>query len=540
MGLGRFIPQGARDALAKFIETHPAEDRASDVQMAVDSSNVFGNPSSGYRSPTTNAPLVDLRDARPTQRKEAVKNSRFLRAKLGIVKALFENTSRYTLGRGLTPSSSCEDREWAKKADDVFYLVTSSKKFDIREDLTFTAMQKVILPDVMCDGDCGAAPVRDGEGRPRLQLFPSDAIGDHYGSGPSYFDRDGAKWNDGILRTREGTPVAYRILKDPRWRFQFPKERPYFDYPSAYFYHIGRADRINANRPLPWLHHGDQSAVNILDLNALEMAAAKLNSYFAACIKTVGGQVPEGWEDILSREDEDVATQDADGNSDTKTIERTYANLFGGAAIPVLDTNEELQFFNNARPSQTFAGFIDYLIGDIAVGFGIPKEFVWSLSGLAGPQARLVLQQADWFFADIADMLIADFCQPVWEGVIQDAMTRGILDPPAADTNWRAVQWQGPGSLTIDKGRDGKLHLDMIKSGLGRRSSWHEMTGKNGDAELRKSVEEIRKIMDMCDEMGVPHHYFFGKDLTPANGSPATPEEVANALEDRQQMIGEE
>lgn len=485
---------------------------AGPVNMA-DSSTTFGNPTSGFRSGATYKPMRELRDAKPLERREAIKTSRTLRAKLGIIKALFENTSRYALGRGLMPTSSCADTEWAKMADEIFAMKTGTKEFDVREELTFAQMQKLLLPDIMCDGDAGAAPVRDERGQPRIQLFPSEAIGDVYGS--SYFsNRDG--WRDGILRNAEGRPIAYRILKEQT--IGRTGGQPYFDYPARTadgargFYHIGRTDRINANRPLPWLHHGDQSAINILDLNALEMAAAKLNSYFAASITTKNGEPPSSMQDMLSHEVKTIQSVDAAGTATTEQKEQKLINLFGAAALVPLAEDEEMNFFKNERPSTTFTGFIDYLISDIATGFGVPPQFIWGVTGLAGPYARLVLQQADWFFADVADMLICDFCQPVWEDIIADAMNRGELRAPRPGTNWRAVQWQGPGSMTIDKGRDGKLFRDMVLAGMGRRSTWHELNGKNGETENRKAIEEIRRLMDLCDEMGVPHAYFFGKD----------------------------
>lgn len=470
----------------------------------------FGNATTGYRT-RSSASLVDMRDARPIERRESMRNSRFLRAKLGLVKALYANSTRYALGNGLRPSSNCVDEDWAAMADTLFLEWASKKTYDIREELNFFQAQKVVLPDVMCDGDAGAAPVRDFDGVPRVQHFPSDVIGDSagasiFGGSPS------TKWRDGILRNSVGTPVAYRVLRDPNDRIQRPEARAFWDYPTRGFWHIGRTDRINANRPLPWLHHGDQAATNILDLNVLEMQAAKLNSYFAAAIKTADGGMPAGITELLTKETENVVTgTDADGNTVTTPTERTYLNLMGGAGVPVLEPGEELQFFRNERPSTTFAGFIDYLVADIATGFGVPWQFVWGMTGLAGPHARLVLQQADWFFSDCADMLVSDYCQPVWESFISEAMNSGQLRPPAPGANWRTVQWQGPGALTIDKGRDGKMYLDMIANGMHRRTAWHEMTGKDGKSELRKTVAEVRYIIDLCETAGVPVEYVLGK-----------------------------
>lgn len=494
----------------------------------------FGDSTHGARTRPTGT-LAEMRDAKPRARREAMANSRFLRAKLGVVKALYDSTARYSLGTGLLPKSYCEDEEWGKRADEMFLDWASRHTYDVREGMDFFRAQKVVFPDVQCDGDAGAVPVRDLDDEPRVQHFPSELIDD--ATGPSVFAPEGssARWREGILRSAVGTPIAYRVLREPelgRYGVGLSGQRRYWDYPARNFWHVGRPDRLNANRPLPWLYYGDQAAVNILDLNTLEMQAAKLNSYFAAAIrKAEGGGMPAGFLELMERETETVpAGTDEEGNPQTREIERSYLNLFGGAGIPVLEPGEELQFFKNDRPSTTFAGFMEYLVADIATGYGIPWQFVWGLVGLAGPAARLVLQKADWFFTDSASVMVSHYCQPIWESYVGDRMNRGLLRAPRPGTNWRAVQWQGPGSLTIDKGRDGKLYLDLVKNGMGTRTAWFEMTGKNGAAEIRRVVREIREIMEICGAEGVPVEYVLGDQAARLARAGADAEEVAEAL----------
>lgn len=514
-----------------------------DGEVAQPQASVFGEPSSGFRSSAEGHSLTDLRVARPVERQRAVKASRFLRAKLGVIRALVENTARYSLGRGLAPTSLVP--EWGKRADEYFESVTGRKGFDVREECNFRQMQKLVLPDVITDGDAGAAPVRDAEGNPRLQMFPGDAIGNGM-TGLDVRPGGGRRWVDGVLRSAEGTPLAYRVMVGAQDGWSVGPRR-YRDFPAEFFHHVGRPDRIGANRPLPWLYHGDQSAVNILDLNALEMAAAKLNSYFAGSIKTAGGDLPTSMEDMLAKETKSFATEKegTDGpEAAVKETQQRLVNLYGAAALIPLKDDEEFEFFKNDRPSTTFTGFIDYLVSDIAVGFGVPPQFVWALTGMAGPQARLVLQQADWFFEDVADMMVCDFCQPVWEGVVADGMNRGLVPPPPRGVDWRAVQWQGPGSMTIDKGRDGKLFRDMVLTGMARRSTWHEMNGRNGERENRAAIDEIADLLAYCEEKGVPPEYFFGKDFAAPGGGDGggsggpDPEEVARALLEEMEREG--
>ena len=498
----------------------------------------FSPPPSGYNSQVTYSPLRDYRDVRPQDRRDAVKVSRYLRAKLGLVKALFENTARYSLGRGLVPSSSCLDEEWARLADEYFHTVTHRKEFDVREELTFYGMQRLLLPDVMCDGDAGVAKVRGEDGNPQLQIFPTEAIGNAIGE--AIYDPMGT-WREGILRNAAGKAIRFRVLKETRREVApivaMPEgSRRYYDYQARDFLHLGRTDRINANRPMPWLYHGDGCALQILDLNTLEMETRKLHAFFAGTLESESGAPPVSMEDLLSRELDSVRDVAPDGTVGTKTVERDFLNIHGAANMIPLARGEKANFFKDGRDATSFTDFIEYMVTDIAMGFGVPREFIWGLASLSGPSARLVLQQADWFFSDAADMLVTKFCQPVWEAVVADGMNRGQLDPPQTG-NWRAVSWQGPGSMTIDKGRDGKLYLDLVRSGMGTRSAWFEMTGKDGRTEMRKAIEELRWAMDECDRRGVPYSLFFGPEVAQALQGGATPEEIADEVR-RQQEEG--
>lgn len=481
--------------------------------------------SGGTRTNATYMPMRQLREARPIDRRDAIKSSRFLRNRLGLVKALFENTARHAVASGLSPSADSGDKEWDLRADDYFETIAARRTFDVREEQTFYSMQGMILPDMMCDGDCGGAKVRDERFQPRVQLFPAEAMGDAAGASM----QNG--WREGILRDAVGRPLRYRILKDPL-PCQLQASR-YYDYPAAEFMHIARFDRININRPMPWLSHGKESCLDILDLTALEKVAAKINSYFAAVITTPTGEAPMGIEDALFSEQEEIPTEQSDGTKATKPVTRRYGDFIGGAAIPVLEEGEKFEPFISNRPSVTFSGFIDWLINDIAWGFGVPPQFVWTVLGMSGPNARMILQQADWFFRHLQEILISTFCQPVWEGVIEDALNRGVLPLPKKPSGWRNVQWQGPQSMSIDKGRDGKLFETLVKSGMLSRAEWHEMSGKHGRRQRFRIMDEIAEDIAYCQSKKIPLELYFGThpgQLLSEPGRSSDPEAVAEAV----------
>lgn len=495
----------------------------------------FGTGNSGMRSSAAFWPLRDLREAKPQDRRTSQQTSRWLRNRLGLVKALMEGSARHALGEGLSPSANSGDTEYDKRADDLFDQIANRKGFDIRQEHTFYRMQPLLLQDMICDGDAGAAKVRSPDNRPCLQLFSAEAI-DNTGT-----EAMSEGWREGILRNLEGAAIKYRIIKE-NLPGQYSGPRRHWDYRADEFLHLARFDRLNINRPMPWLNHGHGSCVTMLDLRELELKVAVLNSYFAGAITTPDGETPDAILEAVATRRGSKTHQTADGTTTTEETVRKYAEFFGGAALPVLKEGEKLEFFKNDRASTTFTGFIDWLVNDIAWGLGVPPQFVWTVMGMTGPNARLILQQSEWFFKHLQSLMVERFCQPVWESLIAEALNRGILKAPKPGAVWNAVHWQGPQSMTIDKGRDGQLFKELVNGGMMSRSEWHEMNAKHGRNHRRRIIDELAEDLAYCQEKKVPMEIYFGTapgqmgaaGATPPQGDPRkTAEAVVNMLEEQ-------
>lgn len=472
----------------------------------------FGTGNTGLRTNTTWLPVRDLREARPQDRRESIKTSRWLRNRLGLAAALFEGSARHAIGSGLSPTTDSGDMEYDKRADDHFETLANTRAFDIREEHTFYSLQKPVLSDMMCDGDCGAAKVRDDAGAKRLQLFPTEAIGN------TGTERPLEGWRDGIRRNLAGTPLQYRILKEPTPGNYAPGK---FDYFPDQFLYIANHNRININRPMPWLNHGHGCAISILDLRELELKRAALNAFFAAVITTPDGEAPDPIADALIQRRSSKTTQKSDGTTTTTDTTRTFADFAGGAAMPVLRTGETINFLKNDGQSATFTGFLDWLVNDIAWGFGVPPQFVWSILGMTGPNARLILQQSDWFFKHLQEIMIQCYCQPIWESIIGDALNTGALTLPKHGGNWKNVRWQGPQSMSIDKGRDGTMYQGMVNSGMLARSEWHEANGKAGRRARTRIIDELAEDIQYCQTKAVPIELYFGTHPGQMSGPPS-------------------
>ena len=449
-----------------------------------DSANDLGN-----RTSTITFPLDSRKEIRPEERRRLIKKSRSLRNNLGLVRRLINGTTRYSLGRGLIPSAATSDKDFNVAADAYFDRWAMSTLCDVSGRMNFYQMQRVICREMFTDGEVFAGQVKDSDDRCQLQLLKTERVGP--APGGNALD----PYEDGIECDAQNTPLSYGVLSyDARGAVRRVNTS------AEDVIHIYDPERIGQRRGLPWLYHGQNSLLDILDITAFEKAAVKLHSYFAAAITTPTGKAPNG-----VRQRAAAATSSGDAAADAES--RQYESFLGGAAIPVLKKGEEIKFFTSDRPSLTFAGFIDFLVRDIAWGFGVSPEFIWSVAGLGGANTRFILQDSEWFFDEVRQLLIDIFCQRVYSWVSANGILNSEL-PMSKDPLWHACNWQGPPSLTVDRGRDGRLFIELVKNGMMSRQDWWSALGKDGLKMRRAVIDELAEDISYCQEKSVPIGYY--------------------------------
>jgi capsid protein len=479
------------------------------------------------RTSTTGMPTDSRREITMRTRLELVKKSRWLNNNLGLFRRFTNGTSRYAVGSGIVHIPDTQDKVFNKAADKYFEDWASNEIMcDVRGRVSFWRMQKYLLRAMVRDGDSFVlkTPTKDQvmadgrtvPGRPQLQWLESTMIGNRqFLSNVNGFDDEG--YRDGILATAQSKAIRYKILQDTSALMMDQAGDP-VTVPAEAMRHLFDSERATSLRGLPWGYHGMNSGLDILDLTTLEKQANKLHSAMAAVIKRRSGDKKAGFGSGLRQ----VETTGADG----KKKVTTYENFAGGAGVLNLDLDEEFDLKTSNRTNNTFTGFIDFLVRDMAWGLGVPPEFIWSVAGLGGPEARLILEDAKWFFEEVQDLMVDLLCRPIYTWVISRAILRGEL-PPCSDPEWWTCHWQGPAKVTIDLGKEGALELQFLASGCGTWEEFWAKRGKNGRLMVHKRIDEIADAMEYAKskkgpghEDGVPFEYVITqKPGTPSDGN---------------------
>lgn len=465
-----------------------------------------GADSSPTRTSTSGHPIDSRREFPQATRHELLKKSRWLRNNMGLVKRMVKGVARYSVGSGLSHIPATGDKEFNKRADAYFEAWASSPGLsDVRGKMSFWKMQDFVAQALIGDGEIFALKVNNplmvrkpgDPGCPAIQLMETQLCADPLlSSAPR---TDGFK--EGIKRNEWGATVEYRFLRDRK-----PGEMDnlaFTDQPAPSVLHVMDNDRVDQLHGITWLHHGENCAIDILDLKALEKAAVKVHSTFAAAIKRkdAGAQQTRSFSGDLKK------GQPARPGGPVVS----YENFAGGAAMLNLGDGEEFQLLTSNRPQMTWTAFLDYLVRDIAWGLGVSPEFIWAVSGMGGANTRFILEDAKWFFEYVQRILVETFCQPVYAWVIADAIEQGLLEPPSQEfaADFAKCLWQGPAKITVDIGREGNLEIERLRNGL---TSWDDIyaaRGQSGRKMISKRIDELKEVMDECKEKGVPFELLF-------------------------------
>lgn len=502
------------------------------------------------RGTEVTVPLKRLHDMTPMERRTSIQRSRFIENRLGLGRALIEGSSRYSIGSGISSFASTGDQAFDDEVNRFTdALFEDRENFDLRGELDFYEMQEVVCPAMMVDGDCGFAKILSRDpvsgrilGRPGIQLFTTDQI---ESLSPGIRDAPG-EFLEGIQRNEYGRITKYRVLQNPLpgqmpLRFGHTNGRQdYRDYERRDFGLVLDPKRIGISRGIPWTHHAQASAITMMDLKTLEESAAYLNAFFGAVIETPDGEVPRGFESMVFNTRGNQTSENPTSAEDaTTTTEgyRQYANFMGGVMIPVMKKGESLKMVASTRPSNTFTGFMDWCVNDIAWGFGIPPSFVWAIAGAKGPEVRQTLIQADWFFQYIMRRMVSRFCKPIRDWIIDYGLVTRQINGGRMPSNGASpylCRWHGPRKLTIDEGREGKLEIERIKAGLGTEEEYHARRGEDGAIVARKRIREIARNKQWCKEDGVDYREFCaaqpGQDT--GQGNATDPDTLRQMLEE--------
>lgn len=401
-------------------------------------------------------------------REQTAALSRHLIANMGSVRGPVFDLTRYSIGEGLVPQSQAEN----EKAGDEYeaYFQDWSERCDVSGKFTFWELQKIASRAVDGDGDVGAHDVISSpRADHQVQLIEGHRIENPKDSGDS---AKAAGWHDGVLTNDVGRPLQYSVREGKDgWR----------PIAADYFTLLMDPDRCDQDRGLSALSHGIENAFDGSDILTFSKIGVKMREAIGFAIYTETGTHDSG----LGLIQEGFSAADT-GSFAMDTLQ--------AGMIPRLKQNERIADIQSSRPSPVFTGYLDYLIRDLAIGLGLPFEFVWNPAALNGTSQRFVLSKAQRRFAE-RQTLIRKWVQREWNLVIGRAIARKELPN---DKRWRKITLQRPAKITVDVGREAQQNREDMKFGV--RTMAEDVGERGADGDWKDVRNQLtREVDDLLD-----------------------------------------
>jgi capsid protein len=356
------------------------------------------------------------------------------------------------------------------------YLKAWFQRCDITGRHSLQCLTQLVFRSLLVDGDCGVIVVRNG-GELKLQTVTADRIGkdtDLDSLDPFYIG--------GITIDQVGRPVNYRVFsRDKMGRYLDPQE-----ISADMFCHVANYTRPDEYRGRSVLAAILDDAQDVADLIEYEKLAARWASSQAGVVKTESGA------------DDDMASV-LRGDKDNFGNDIKLTALEPGR-INYLATGESMEVFrNDNRPAVAFANFVQYLENRMCRALGASARVILDRTS-AGPEARKDLRQAERTFDFWRRQLEVQFLNKVVHYALMDAVAKNELPSRAEIING---QWQWPGSVSIDAGRDARSDIELWRMGLATAAELYGESGFDWQASLRQRAKEAAYIRELAAEMDV-------------------------------------
>lgn len=379
-------------------------------------------------------------------------------------------------------------REWALWAD--------SPDCDIERLDNFYELQQLAFINWLISGDCLALlPTKPRVNQPydlRVQLIEADRL-----SSPNDTDTMDNKIIGGVEVDETGEVVAYHISEHHPLSYETTKIE--WKRVEAYgkrtgrrnVIHIMTRERIGQRRGVPFLAPIIESLKQLGRYTEAELVAAVVSGMFTVFIEHSDASTDDAIGSVIPEEQQ----VDAD---DESTIE------MGPGVVVDLGENEKAHDINPGRPNPNFAGFVEAICQQIGASLEIPYELLVKRFNASYTASKGALEEAWKMFRMYRAWLATDFCQPIYEEWMAEAVAKGRIDAPGFFTDpaikkaYCKAEWNGPAKGILDPVKEAKAAVSRVENGFSTRTQeTMEITGGDYYSNIEQLKDEEKKLREV-------------------------------------------
>lgn len=415
------------------------------------------------------------------------------------------------VGSGLIPKPkidseflklSDEEAElWQKNTEKEFNIWAESKLCDVRKLNNFYENQQLIMLNQLVNGDACCIFSFENSNQKimpygiRLNIIESDRIcsPDSNGYHVNLMCKNPQNNNriySGVEIDKKGAVVAYHICNTyPNSNLNLKKE---WTRVEAFGEETGLenvllifdSERAEQYRGVPFLAPVIECVKQLTRYTEAELMAAVVGSFFTAFIKTTENSSADDFFTGVTEEEESAADK------------RKNQYEMGPGTINMLEPGEDVEFGDPKHPSSNFDIFVLTMAKYTGAALEIPVEILTKNFQASYSASRAALLEAWQTFRMRRKWLVNDFCQPVYERWLMEAVAigrvkaPGFFYDPAIRKAWSGCQWNGPAPGMIDPVKEVEAAEKKIVLGVSTREK--ESVELNG-TDFRENIRQLAK-----------------------------------------------
>lgn len=406
------------------------------------------------------------------------------------------NTNRTKMvGIGLQPSPSVDRDilglteeqaiEWQRRVNAEWKMFAEDKNaVDALGLNNFYELEQIVVKSWLMSGDVFAVIKRE-EATPlhpytlRLQLIEADRVSTPaslntiaYGNTTGKAEHSDNLIYDGVEVNAGGRVVAYYISD------KYPDEMPYNGKDGwtrvkaigdetglPNILHIMEAERADQYRGVSILAPVIEMVLQMRRYTEAELTAAIIQSYLTAWITkntVLSGGNPLAGGDIEGVDADSVPKEEAHGYTEQQ---------MGPGNVLVLEDGEDVKFGEPNIPTAGFESFIKTLSKLCGAAMEMPYDVLIKEFNSSYSSAKGALEEAWETIKMRRAHLVSDFCKPVYEMWLAEAVASGRINAPGFFTDplirkaWCGARWDGPAQIHLDPTKEAEANEKAVAHG---------------------------------------------------------------------------
>lgn len=315
---------------------------------------------------------------------------------------------------------------------------------------------------------------------------------------------------DGVEVDKNGAIVAYHIANT--YPYQFDGTETKFVRVEAYgqttglpnVLHIMDSERPEQYRGVPYLAQVIEPLLQLRRYTEAEITAAVVQSFFTAFITT-------------EKDGDSVLPNEVGGDGIPEVSKDPNEYEMGAGTLNFLEPGEDVKFGAPTHPNTGFDKFFRALCEQIGACLEQPADLVLMAFNSSYSASRAALLEAWKGFRMRREWLADDFCRPVFEIWLTEAVARGRISAPGFLTDpiirqaYLGSEWIGPSQGQLDPTKEVAAAVTAIENGLSTHEA--EATKLNG-SDFRSNVDRLTVENEQLKKAGG------GKAAAPAQEPP--------------------